>query len=107
LSELHTENIIDGKISSVNTIEDMRLLSVNEARRLLGIRYQSVVELIERGELEFIEMGNRKKIPMIKLRSFINRSSKALKDKRESVKTFERALIKNKIKNIIKKYERN
>lgn len=107
MSELNSVNIIDGKVSSVTTIEDMRLLSVNEARRLLGIRYQAVVELIERGEIEYIEMGNRKKIPMIKLRSFINRSSKALQDKRESVKTFERALIKNKIKNIIKKYERN
>ncbi len=107
MSELHTENIIDENISSVNTIEDMRLLSVNEARRLLGIRYQAVVELIERGELEFIEMNNRRKIPMIKLRSFINRSSKALKGKRDIAKSFETSSIKNKLKNIIKKHGRS
>ena len=90
-----------------DSLNDMRLLSINEARRILGIRYQSVVELIETGELEFIEMGSRKKIPLTKLRSFINRSSKALKDKRDITKSFETSSIKNKLKNIIKKHGRS
>ena len=107
MSELHPENIKDSIISSVNPIEDMRLLSINQARTILGIRYQSVVELIESGELEFIEMNNRRKIPMIKLRSFINRSSKVLKDKRDITKSFETSSIKNKLKNIIIKHKRS
>ncbi len=107
MSQIHTENIIEHKIFSANSSEDMRLLSINQVRTILGIRYQSVVKIIERGELEFIEMGDRKKIPMIKLRNFINRSSKALKDKRDIVKTYETSSIKNKLKNIIKKHGRS
>lgn len=53
-----------------------------------------------------IEMGSRKKIPLTKLRSFINRSSRALKDKRDITKSFETSSIKNKLKNIIKKHGR-
>ena len=101
------ENIANSVVGDNDSLNDMRLLSINEARRILGIRYQSVVELIETGELEFIEMRSRKKIPMTKLRSFINRSSKALKDKRDITKSFETSSIKNKLNNIIKKHKRS
>ncbi|MBP9096540.1 MAG: helix-turn-helix domain-containing protein [Ignavibacteria bacterium] len=101
------ENITNSVVVDNDSLNDMRLLSINEARRILGIRYQSVIELIENGELEFIDMGSRKKIPMTKLRSFINRSSRALKDKRDITKSFETSSIKNKLNNIIKKHKRS
>ena len=87
--------------------EELKLLSINQVRIKLGIRYSAVVELLESGKLEFIEMNSRKKIPMIKLRNFIDKSSKVLKDKRETVKSFETFSIRNKLKKIIKKHERD
>ena len=87
--------------------EELKLLSINQVRIKLGIRYSAAVELLESGKLEFIEMNRRRKIPMIKLRNFIDRSSKALKDKRATVKSFETSVIKNKINKIIKKHERD
>jgi len=101
------ENINSGNTLDNWSTDDLRLLSLNQSRKLLGIRYTALTDLILKGQIEYVEINNRKKIPMIKLRSFINRSSKALKDKRHIAKSFEISSIKNKLKNIIKKHGRS
>lgn len=102
----NTQNITNILEDNIAASSELSLLSINQARQILKVRHSSIQELINTGQIEFVEINNRKKIPMIKLRNFINRSSKVIKDKREVVKTFETSSIKNKLKNIIKKHGR-
>ena len=58
-----------------NGIEPLRLLSINEARKLLRIRHSSVVNLVDNGEIESITINKRRKIPYLKLTKYINQYS--------------------------------
>ena len=103
----NTHNIASTVEDNIAASDELSLLSINQARQILKIRHSSLQELINTGQIEFVEINNRRKIPMIKLRSFINRSSKSLKDKRDIAKSFETSSIKNKLKNIIQKHGRS
>ncbi len=45
-------------------INNLRLLSINEARKVLGLRHETVKGLIEQGKLQALIIHNRIKIPI-------------------------------------------
>jgi hypothetical protein len=47
--------------------EELRLLSVNEVRKILGIRHETVKRLISESKIQAIKIHNRIKIPMSSL----------------------------------------
>lgn len=82
MTEIQTENIISEKPPLPYSINELRLLSINEARKLMGIRFDSLKKLITEGKIEVIEIENKIKIPYMSLLKFqrhsvkfINRSS--------------------------------
>ncbi|MBN8571954.1 MAG: hypothetical protein J0M18_20225 [Ignavibacteria bacterium] len=106
-SDKHLVNIISREIKYKDLNERM-LKSKQENVFIKEVSIESEIDYINSlKQLKgVIEMGSRKKIPLTKLRSFINRSSRALKDKRDITKSFETSSIKNKLKNIVKKHGR-
>jgi excisionase family DNA binding protein len=54
---------------------ELRLLSLNAARKLLGIRYGMVKNLIKSGKIKFIRQGKRIKIPYQNLEEYITKYS--------------------------------
>lgn len=55
----------------LKTYNNFKLLSINEARKALGIRYETMRKLIEDGKIEYIEILGKVKIPAISLQQFI------------------------------------
>jgi len=45
-------------------IKNLKLLSINEARKVLGLRHETVKGLIEQGKLQALIIHNRIKIPI-------------------------------------------
>ncbi|GEM_PF-2204287 len=90
-----------------NNIDDLKLLSINEARKLLKIRHEVVKKLINEGMIKVIVIGNRIKIPMISLKKFIEENSKRLNEEaNEQYKLKRIDYIENQINLIIKKHTR-
>ena len=86
--------------------DNLRLLSVNEARKLLGIRYETVMKLINNGEIEIVKINGRNKIPMLMLRKFVNQQSINLSKKRNLIKSYDNSEINIKLQKIIKKHRK-
>lgn len=86
--------------------ESLRLLSINQARKLLGIRYESVQKLINTGEIETIQINGKKKIPLIMLRKFVIKNSIAVNQKREAVQDFESSELNFKLQKIINRHRK-
>lgn len=57
---------------------ELRLLSINEARKLMGIRYETLKKLVYDGKIEVIEIEGRIKIPHMNLIKFQQRASKLM-----------------------------
>ena len=90
-----------------NNIDDLKLLSINEARKLLKIRHEVVKKLINEGMIKVIVIGNRIKIPKISLKKFIEENSKRLNEEaNEQYKLKRIDYIENQINLIIKKHTR-
>lgn len=53
---------IDCTLSDIN-IKDLKLLSINETRKVLGIRHEAVKKLIAQGKLQALSIHKRIKIP--------------------------------------------
>ncbi|HEY5534182.1 MAG TPA: hypothetical protein VIL99_04475 [Ignavibacteria bacterium] len=87
-------------------IDELRLLSVNGVRKILGIRYETVVQLINNGDIETVVINRKRKVPMLMLRKFINQYSINLSKKRNIIKSYDNLEIKNKIQKIIKKHRK-
>jgi len=85
-------------------INELKLLSLNKARIILGIRYDTVVQLIDNGDIETVVINGKKKVPMLMLRKFIYQQSINLSQKRNQIKSYDNIEIKNKIQKIIKKH---
>lgn len=79
-----------------NSYEELRLLSVNEARKMLGIRYETLKVLINKGSIGYIEIEGKIKIPYLALKDFIQRSTTHNQQQDTSS-------VENDIKNIITK----
>jgi len=87
--------------------ESFKLLSVNEAREILKLRYETVRKLIEEGKIEVIVIGKRYKIPMNSLKKFIEENTRRIsEEEKEQYVSDKRDLINNKIDSIIKKHTR-
>jgi hypothetical protein len=54
----------------INGISDLKLLSINEVRRILGIRHTTVKKLIAENKLKTLTIKNRIKIPIWSLKEF-------------------------------------
>ena len=59
-----TENIIE-------SYSDLRLLSINEARKILGIRYEKTKQLIDEGKLKSLTINGRKKTTIKYINEFL------------------------------------
>jgi len=86
--------------------DELRLLSLNTARKILGIRYESVMKLINTGEIETIIINGKKRIPLIMLRKFVIKNSIAVDQKREAVQNFEGSELKYKLQKIINRHRK-
>ena len=63
---------ISSKPETLN-VSELRLLSINKASKILGIRYKSVQKLVRRGRIKAVTLTNGKyKIPYKNLIDFIN-----------------------------------
>jgi predicted site-specific integrase-resolvase len=59
------------KTNNSNNFEELRLLSINEARKILGIRHESLKDFIYKGMIGTINIGNKKRIPTESLKKFV------------------------------------
>lgn len=61
--------------SRLHRDESLRLLSINQARKLLRIRHETLKGLIEAGQIGFIELEGKTKIPFQALIKFIENNT--------------------------------
>lgn len=93
--------------ASTSSREDLRLLSVNEAREILKIRHKTVKKFIEDGKIEVIIIGKRIKIPMKSLEKFIEEHARVITDEQKEERlTTSRGYINEHVDSIIKKHTR-
>jgi len=69
-------NIMQTTYTPPNGQERLRLLSINEARLHLGIRYETLKKLINNGSIGYIEIEGKKKIPYLSLEEYIQQNTK-------------------------------
>jgi hypothetical protein len=55
--------------------EDLKLLSINQVRTVLGIRFETAKILVNDGKIKFIEINGRKKIPLKNLIEYLDRQN--------------------------------
>lgn len=81
-------------------ISEFRLLSLNRASKMLGIRYSMVQKLVRTGRIKAITINNKYKIPYINLVQFVNGSNNnpAIKQAAPIENT------QNRIDNLLKEY---
>ncbi|MBP9096705.1 MAG: helix-turn-helix domain-containing protein [Ignavibacteria bacterium] len=60
-------------------IDNLRLLSINEARLRLGIRFESLKKLIEQGRIDVINIEGKIKIPYRNLVKFLDNTTSSQK----------------------------
>ena len=71
-------NIMQPTQISANGQERLRLLSINQARHYLGIRYETLKKLIYNGSIGYIEVKKKKKIPYMSLEEYIKQNTKQM-----------------------------
>lgn len=64
--------------------EDLRLLSVNEARKIIGIRPATLKRLIEQGRINAVEINGKYKLSLQSIKSFVNPNENEIKHKNNS-----------------------
>ena len=83
--------------------EDLRLLSVNEARKILGIRPITLKGLIDQGRINAVEINGKYKLSMLSIKNLVNTNGNESNQKNNSTTT----RIENEktiINDILKKY---
>jgi len=71
-------NIMQATQTTLNGQERLRLLSINQARHYLGIRYETLKKLISKGSIGYIEIEGKKKIPYLSLEEYIQKNTKQM-----------------------------
>lgn len=93
---------IDGTSVSSDKHSHLRLISINKASQIMGIRHESVRRLIDEGRLNAIEIDGKFKVPMGSIEDFVmNLHSQP------GLKKFDRRPVANadeKIQKIIKRH---
>ncbi len=51
--------------------DELRLLSINEARKILGVRHSTLKLLVSNGDIEHLEIEGTVRIPYIALKKFV------------------------------------
>lgn len=51
--------------------DELRLLSINEARRILGIRHSTLKALVLNGDIQYLSIDGKVRIPYVALKKFI------------------------------------
>ena len=64
--------------TTLNGQERLRLLSINQARHCLGIRYETLKRLISKGSIGYIEIEGKKKIPYLSIEEYIHQNTKQM-----------------------------
>ena len=75
------ENIIDNPT-------DLRLMSINEARQILGIRYEYTKKLIDEGKLKSVDIKGRKKTNLKFINEFLESNSNIITHNKIEENTF-------------------
>lgn len=66
----------NNKLRSSSQMSDLRLLSINKASKILGIRYETVVKLVKTGRIRSVmTINNKYKVPYSSLVEFVNGSN--------------------------------
>lgn len=65
------------KVECIPTPDEksLRLISINKARKIFGIRHQSVKKMLITGKIRYIKVGKRLKIPYMNLVKLIEEKS--------------------------------
>jgi hypothetical protein len=84
-------------------IDNLRLLSINEARIRLGIRYESLKKLIEQGRIDVINIEGKIKIPYRNIIKFLDDDITSTKKLNEITPILENSNINILLQQIIKK----
>ena len=84
-------------------MSDLRLLSINKASKLLGIRYETVVKLVKTGIIRSVMINSKYKIPYLSLVEYVN-VNKEVKKVTTQVVPIE--VTQNRIDNLLKEYAR-
>ena len=83
----------------------LRLLSINEARKLMGIRHETLKKLVYEGKIEVIEIEGKVKIPHINLIKFQQQQSKLLHvADNETTAEYSAEVLNTKLNSIVNKY---
>ncbi len=82
---------------------ELRLLSINKASKILGIRYETVVKLVKTGRIRSVMINNKYKVSYSSIVEFVN-GSKEVKTAANKVVPIE--VTQNRIDNLIKGYAR-
>jgi len=82
-------------------ISDLRLLSINKASKILGIRYVTVVKLVKTGRIRSVMINNKYKVPYSSIVEFVN-GSKEVKKVTNQVVPIE--VTQSRIDNLLKEY---
>ena len=70
----------NNKLHHTSQIEGLRLLSINKASKILGIRYETVVKLVKTGRIRSVmTINNKYKVPYSSLVEFVNGSKEVKK----------------------------
>ena len=62
---------------------DLRLLSINEARKILGIRYEITKQLIDEGKIKSINLNGRKKTTIKYINEFLELNTNSITNNNE------------------------
>lgn len=99
------ENSTENISSNENTDSKLRLLSLNEVRKILGIGYKAATKLIADGELHAIRINSRYKIPQLSLYNYINIiASYKIDENQKGQKNIDENTIEGILEDLHKKY---
>lgn len=101
------ENLVEN-ISLNNFNEsNLKLLSVNEVRKILKIGYKAATKLITDGELHAIRINSRYKIPQLSLDNYIkNISTYKIDNIKKDEKEIEEHMIDNILDDLYQKFSK-
>lgn len=84
-------------------IADFKLLSINKVSKILGIRYETVVKLVETGRIRSVIINNKYKVPYSSIVEFVNGRKEIKKVTTQFVPI---EVTQNRIDNLLKEYAR-
>ena len=105
MAESFSKYSINEILASLDPRLIVRVLSINEARLMMGVRHEKVKKLIREGKIEVIEEDGKIKIPFLNLVKYQQQASKTLQIvDNENTSDFSTDVLKTKLNSIVKKY---